>query len=50
MLLIVLDERFFLRPDEFIPTRWTTQKELNVDDSIFHPFSTGKPSLPFLID
>ncbi|KAF7540210.1 hypothetical protein G7054_g1607 [Neopestalotiopsis clavispora] len=38
------DERFFLRPDEFIPTRWTTQKELNVDDSIFHPFSTGRTS------
>ncbi|KAK6222379.1 hypothetical protein LQW54_001079 [Pestalotiopsis sp. IQ-011] len=38
------DERFFSRPDEFIPTRWTTEKELNVDDSVFHPFSTGRTS------
>ncbi|ETS81741.1 hypothetical protein PFICI_06743 [Pestalotiopsis fici W106-1] len=38
------DERFFSRPNEFIPTRWTTEKELNVDDSIFNPFSSGRYS------
>lgn len=35
------DARFFAQPNEFIPERWTTRKELVMDDSPFKPFSTG---------
>lgn len=35
------DARFFENPDEFIPERWTTRKELTKDASIFVPFSSG---------
>lgn len=36
------DDRFFERPDDFIPERWTTQKGLTKDASIYVPFSTGR--------
>ncbi|KAH7152666.1 benzoate 4-monooxygenase cytochrome P450 [Dactylonectria macrodidyma] len=38
------DARLFERPDEFIPERWTTRKELNKDPTVFVPFSTGRYS------
>ncbi|KAF4980177.1 hypothetical protein FZEAL_3755 [Fusarium zealandicum] len=36
------DKRVFERPNEFIPERWTTQRELTKDDSVFAPFSIGR--------
>lgn len=36
------DERVFKKPNDFIPERWTTRKELTVDASVFTPFSVGK--------
>ncbi|KAJ3538809.1 hypothetical protein NM208_g5743 [Fusarium decemcellulare] len=36
------DKRAFERPNEFIPERWTAQKELTKDASIFAPFSVGR--------
>jgi len=38
---ILLDERNFKRPEEFIPERWTTKPELTVDSSVFIPFAYG---------
>ncbi|KAH7166464.1 cytochrome P450 [Dactylonectria macrodidyma] len=38
------DPRYFGRPDEFLPERWTTQPELVTDGSAFVPFSMGKYS------
>jgi hypothetical protein len=35
------DERLFLKHDEFIPERWTTRPELNVNTAPFQPFSIG---------
>ncbi|PSN69408.1 cytochrome P450 [Corynespora cassiicola Philippines] len=35
------DTRNFVRPDDFIPERWTTQPELILNKSAFNPFSTG---------
>jgi cytochrome P450 len=39
---MLLDERCFVRPDEFIPERWTSQPELVKDASVFSPFHMGK--------
>ncbi|KAJ4049002.1 hypothetical protein NW753_008000 [Fusarium oxysporum] len=36
------DERCFVRPNNFIPERWTTQPELVRDASAFAPFSIGE--------
>jgi hypothetical protein len=36
------DPRAFLRGDEFIPERWTTQPELVRDRTVYAPFSVGK--------
>ncbi|KAK9771404.1 hypothetical protein SCAR479_11883 [Seiridium cardinale] len=38
------DARFFPHPDDFIPERWTTQKELNNGGSVYFPFSAGRSS------
>ncbi|KAM5376429.1 hypothetical protein ACJZ2D_005483 [Fusarium nematophilum] len=38
------DERSFVRPDEFIPERWTSKPELTKDSSIYAPFSVGRYS------
>ncbi|KAM0287617.1 hypothetical protein ACHAO9_007647 [Fusarium lateritium] len=38
------DERCFVRPDEFIPERWTSQPELVKDASVFSPFHIGRGS------
>ncbi|KAM0250781.1 hypothetical protein ACHAP5_001998 [Fusarium lateritium] len=38
------DERCFVRPDEFIPERWTSQPELVKDASVFSPFHMGRGS------
>ncbi|KAM5360590.1 Tryprostatin B 6-hydroxylase [Fusarium oxysporum] len=38
------DERCFVRPNNFIPERWTTQPELVRDASAFAPFSIGRYS------
>ncbi|KAF8543665.1 cytochrome P450 monooxygenase-like protein [Trichophaea hybrida] len=35
------DPRYFVKPDEFIPERWTTSPELVIDKTAFAPFSTG---------
>lgn len=35
------DPRNFIRPDEFIPERWTTRPELILNRAAFMPFSTG---------
>ncbi|KAF2443276.1 cytochrome P450 [Karstenula rhodostoma CBS 690.94] len=35
------DPRSFVRPDEFIPERWTTRRELVLNKDAFFPFSTG---------
>lgn len=39
--LQLLDERAFVRPDEFLPQRWMTQPELVKDASVFIPFNAG---------
>ncbi|KAG8159732.1 hypothetical protein KVR01_010369 [Diaporthe batatas] len=45
--LIMRDPRAFVRPDEFIPERWTTRRgELVVDASAHMPFSAGRFSCP----
>ncbi|KAG7133055.1 Cytochrome monooxygenase FCK2 like protein [Verticillium longisporum] len=38
------DARVFVRPDEFVPERWTTAPELTKDASVFAPFSVGRYS------
>jgi cytochrome P450 family 628 len=38
---ICRDERYFVRPDEFIPERWTTHKELIIDETVAQPFGLG---------
>ncbi|RSM08998.1 hypothetical protein CEP52_004420 [Fusarium oligoseptatum] len=38
------DERAFLRPNEFLPERWTSQPDLIKDASAFAPFSMGRNS------
>jgi cytochrome P450 len=38
---IFRDSRYFERPKEWIPSRWTTDKSLVKDGSAFIPFSTG---------
>jgi len=35
------DERNFVRPDDFIPERWTTRTDLIRNPSVFIPFSVG---------
>ncbi|CAM1510458.1 Fc.00g007930.m01.CDS01 [Cosmosporella sp. VM-42] len=34
-------EKYFVKPLEWIPERWTTQQELVIDKRAFHPFSFG---------
>lgn len=36
------DERVFVDPNEFVPERWTTRKEMVIDAGCFIPFSLGK--------
>ncbi|KAJ4985563.1 benzoate 4-monooxygenase cytochrome P450 [Stagonosporopsis vannaccii] len=38
------DARNFVRPDEFVPERWTTKPELVLNKTAFLPFSTGQYS------
>ncbi|KAH8649991.1 benzoate 4-monooxygenase cytochrome P450 [Xylariales sp. PMI_506] len=38
------DERYFESPDDFIPERWITRRELNKDETVFIPFSSGRSS------
>lgn len=35
------DERYFVHPNDFIPERHTTQRELIIDSTAFIPFHTG---------
>ncbi|XP_014558733.1 hypothetical protein COCVIDRAFT_36033 [Bipolaris victoriae FI3] len=35
------DSRNFVKPDEFVPERWTSQPELVLNKNAFIPFSTG---------
>lgn len=46
MPLFVLnrDARNFVRPDEFLPERWTTKPELVLNRTVFLPFSMGQYS------
>ncbi|KAH0536693.1 hypothetical protein FGG08_006459 [Glutinoglossum americanum] len=39
--LNVKDPRYFERPDEFIPHRWTTKGHMVKDASAYFPFSIG---------
>jgi len=39
-------KKFFVRPDEFIPERWTTKPDLVIDKRAFIPFNSGACS-PF---
>ncbi|KAJ9649339.1 hypothetical protein H2199_000114 [Coniosporium tulheliwenetii] len=41
---IFRDERNFEQPDDFIPERWTTRKELVRNAAVFVPFSIGRYS------
>lgn len=36
------DERYFQRPEEWLPERWSTKPHLIKDRAAFIPFSTGK--------
>ncbi|KAF8851331.1 averantin oxidoreductase [Acephala macrosclerotiorum] len=38
------DERVFVDPDEFVPERWTTKKDMVIDAGCFVPFSLGRSS------
>ncbi|KAH6976573.1 cytochrome P450 [Ilyonectria destructans] len=38
------DGRYFDRPEEFVPERWTSKPELVKDERAFVPFSTGRYS------
>jgi cytochrome P450 len=40
-ILILADPRSFVRPDEFVPERWTSQPDLIVRRDAFVPFSYG---------
>ncbi|KAG0646070.1 Cytokinin biosynthesis 2 [Hyphodiscus hymeniophilus] len=40
------DARNFLRPDEFIPERWSSQPDLILNKSAFIPFSVGAYNCP----
>lgn len=39
--LLHRDERSFVRPDEFIPERWTSKPELIKNSAVYSPFSIG---------
>jgi cytochrome P450 len=39
--VICRDARYFDKPTEFIPERWTTRPELNRDPSVYIPFNIG---------
>jgi cytochrome P450 len=41
IILIFTDPRSFVRPDEFVPERWTSQPDLIVRRDAFVPFSYG---------
>jgi hypothetical protein len=36
-----IGKEFFVRPNEFIPERWTSRRELVLDKRAFHPFNVG---------
>ncbi|KXX76972.1 Tryprostatin B 6-hydroxylase [Madurella mycetomatis] len=38
---LVLGSKAFVRPDEFIPERWTTRADLVIDRTAFFPFLAG---------
>jgi cytochrome P450 len=38
------DQRYFAQPNDFMPERWTTGKDLVLDGSIFRPFGQGRYS------
>jgi cytochrome P450 len=40
--ILCRSKKFFVRPDEFIPERWTTQPELVLDKRAFIPFNAGQ--------
>lgn len=40
-ILILTDSRAFVRPNEFIPERWTSQPDLILRKDAFVPFSYG---------
>ncbi|KAH8896942.1 benzoate 4-monooxygenase cytochrome P450 [Thozetella sp. PMI_491] len=41
---IYRDDRMFVHPNKYIPERWTSEKHLTKNASIFAPFSTGRYS------
>lgn len=38
----LLDERYWVKPNGFIPERWTTKSELVKDGSVYAPFGHGE--------
>jgi tryprostatin B 6-hydroxylase len=36
-----VSEKYYVRPRDFIPERWTTRPELVLDKRVFHPFGFG---------
>lgn len=40
------DERYWVRPNDFIPERWTTKTELTKNGSVYAPFGFGKSHSP----
>lgn len=42
-----VDERYFVKPEEWIPERFTTKPELVLDKSAFAPWAIGKSSHSF---
>jgi cytochrome P450 len=40
-VLIDIDARFFEKPADFIPERWTSRRDLVKNKAVFIPFSTG---------
>lgn len=44
-----IDPRNFVRPNEFIPERWSSQPELVLNSKAFIPFSTGSSSPSYFL-
>ena len=40
-MFFITGESYFKRPDEFIPERWTTERDLIIDEKAFSPFLLG---------
>jgi cytochrome P450 len=41
MIQLARDERYFERPDEFLPERWSPESQLHMDRRAYFPFIGG---------